>query len=174
MVWGPAWLSRLPEAVPSSRLLRLLRLRLLSMEVMLEEEVVRERASRVIPADGTERRERPLIFHSRCRRSLRCGNTAKKCKTCKQRGKPKKAPLKAECTSKRCFKIKEDAKEKKKSTRVIKRNQRENRSSTSCSKAGDWGQSPCWRSRLHSDRERQRLQKDGWLPLKGLQAFCKR
>lgn len=60
MVWGPAWLSRFPVAVPSSRLLRLLRLRLLSMEVMLEEEVVRERARRVIPADGTERRRTPI------------------------------------------------------------------------------------------------------------------
>lgn len=57
MVWGPAWLSRAPLVLPSSRLLRLLRLRLLSIEVMLEEEVVRERARRVIPADGTERRE---------------------------------------------------------------------------------------------------------------------
>lgn len=53
MVWGVAWLSRPPVALASSRLLRLLRLRLLSMEVMLEEEVVRERARRVIPADGT-------------------------------------------------------------------------------------------------------------------------
>lgn len=52
MVWGPDWLSMSP--LPSSRLLRLLRLRLLSMEVMLEEEVVRERARRVIPADGTD------------------------------------------------------------------------------------------------------------------------
>lgn len=52
MVWGLAWLSRAPVALPSSRLLRLLRLRLLSMEVMLEEEAVRERARRVIPADG--------------------------------------------------------------------------------------------------------------------------
>lgn len=60
MVWGPAWLSRFPVAGPSSRLLRLLRLRLLSMEVMLEEEVVRERARRVIPADGTERAETPI------------------------------------------------------------------------------------------------------------------
>ncbi len=72
MVWGPAWLSRAPVALPSSRLLRLLRLRLLSMEVMLEEEVVRERARRVIPADGTEKERRALIFHShsaetRCR-----------------------------------------------------------------------------------------------------------
>lgn len=77
MVWGPAWLSRFPAAVPSSRLLRLLRLRLLSMEVMLEEEVVRERARRVIPADGTERRERdaikiPLRPHAG---SPLCGNT---------------------------------------------------------------------------------------------------
>lgn len=53
MVWGVAWLSSPPVALASSRLLRLLRLRLLSMEVMLEEEVVRERARRVIPADGT-------------------------------------------------------------------------------------------------------------------------
>lgn len=53
MVWGVAWLSRPPAALASSRLLRLLRLRLLSMEVMLEEEAVRERARRVIPADGT-------------------------------------------------------------------------------------------------------------------------
>lgn len=30
------------------------------MEVMLEEEVVRERARRVIPAEGTERRETPI------------------------------------------------------------------------------------------------------------------
>lgn len=30
------------------------------MEVMLEEEVVRERARRVIPADGTKRRETPI------------------------------------------------------------------------------------------------------------------
>lgn len=66
MVWGPAWLSRAPLALPSSRLLRLLRLRLLSMEVMLEEEVVRERARRVIPADGTEKGRRALIFHSCC------------------------------------------------------------------------------------------------------------
>lgn len=76
MVWGPAWLSRFPLAVPSSRLLRLLRLRLLSMEVMLEEEVVRERARRVIPADGTERRETaidiPLMLHTD---SLLGGNT---------------------------------------------------------------------------------------------------
>lgn len=58
MVWGLAWLSRAPLVLPSSRLLRLLRLRLLSMEVMLEEEVVRERARRVIPADGTEKGRR--------------------------------------------------------------------------------------------------------------------
>lgn len=55
MVWGATWLSRVPAAaLPSSRPLMLLRLRLLSIEVMLEEEVVRERARRVIPADGTE------------------------------------------------------------------------------------------------------------------------
>ena len=36
------------------------------MEVMLEEEVVRERARRVIPADGTEKGRRALIFQSRC------------------------------------------------------------------------------------------------------------
>lgn len=66
MVWGVAWLSRPPEALPSSRLLRLLRLRLLSMEVMLEEEVVRERARRVIPADGTRKRRRHvLVFRLR-------------------------------------------------------------------------------------------------------------
>lgn len=75
MVWGPAWLSRAPVALPSSRLLRLLRLRLLSMEVMLEEEVVRERARRVIPADGTEKERRALIFHSRLHTdSEHCGN----------------------------------------------------------------------------------------------------
>ncbi|TNN52503.1 hypothetical protein EYF80_037270 [Liparis tanakae] len=52
-------MKRVSTALPSSRLLRLLRLRLLSMEVMEEEEVVRERARRVIPTDGTEReRER--------------------------------------------------------------------------------------------------------------------
>lgn len=56
MVWGPAWLSRALVVLPSSKLLRLLRLRLLSMEVMLEEEVVRERARRVIPTDATEMR----------------------------------------------------------------------------------------------------------------------
>ena len=70
MVWGLAWLSRAPVALPSSRLLRLVRLRLLSMEVMLEEEVVRERARRVIPADGTEKKwkrdcDAYLIFCSR-------------------------------------------------------------------------------------------------------------
>lgn len=79
MVWGPAWLSRFPAAVPSSRLLRLLRLRLLSMEVMLEEEVVRERARRVIPADGTERRERErdaikILLRPHAGSPL-CGNT---------------------------------------------------------------------------------------------------
>lgn len=58
MVWGVAWLSRPPVALASSRLLRLLRLRLLSMEVMLEEEAVRERARRVIPADGTAKQSR--------------------------------------------------------------------------------------------------------------------
>ena len=52
MVWGQTWLSRAPVVLPSSRLLKL-RLRLLSMEVMLEEEVVRERARRLRPADGT-------------------------------------------------------------------------------------------------------------------------
>lgn len=67
MVWGLAWLSRAPVAPPSSRLLRLLRLRLLSMEVMLEDEVVRERVRRVIPADGTETEKRiniPLTQHT--------------------------------------------------------------------------------------------------------------
>lgn len=62
MVLGPAWLSSFPlaaEVVPSSKLLRLFRLRVLSMEVMLEEEVVRVRERRVIPADGTERNETP-------------------------------------------------------------------------------------------------------------------
>lgn len=54
MVWGLFWLSRAPAPGPSSGLLRL-RMRLLSMEAMLEEEVVRERPRRVIPADGTER-----------------------------------------------------------------------------------------------------------------------
>ena len=54
MVCGPAWVSSMPVALPSRRLLRLLRLRLLSMEAMLEEEVVRERARRVIPTDDTE------------------------------------------------------------------------------------------------------------------------
>jgi len=53
MVCGPAWESSMPTALPSSRLLRLLRLRLLSMEVMLEEEAVRERARRVMPTDDT-------------------------------------------------------------------------------------------------------------------------
>lgn len=71
MVWGPAWLSRAPVALPSSRLLRLLRLRLLSMEVMLEEEVVRERARRVIPADGTETQKHALIFQSHITRAQR-------------------------------------------------------------------------------------------------------
>lgn len=71
MVWGVAWLSNTPVALPSSRLLRLLRLRLLSMEVMLEEEVVRERARRVIPADGTEKERCKLIFHSCCT-EIRC------------------------------------------------------------------------------------------------------
>lgn len=62
MVWGVAWLSSPPVALPSSRLLRLLRLRLLSMEVMLEEEVVRERARRVIPADGTAKQSDGSAF----------------------------------------------------------------------------------------------------------------
>lgn len=68
MVWGVAWLSSPPVALVSSRLLRLLRLRLLSMEVMLEEEVVRERARRVIPADGTakqNRERRVLAFNGK-------------------------------------------------------------------------------------------------------------
>lgn len=56
MVWGLAWLSKAPGTPPSSKLLRLLRLRLLSMEVMLEEEAVRERARRVIPTVGTKKR----------------------------------------------------------------------------------------------------------------------
>lgn len=60
MVWGLAWLSRTPVVLPSSRLLRL-RLRLLSTEVMLEEEVVRERARRDIPADGTRTQHSSII-----------------------------------------------------------------------------------------------------------------
>lgn len=62
MVWGPAGLSSFPlaaEVVPSSKLLRLFRLRVLSMEVILEEEVVRVRDRRVIPTDGTERSKAP-------------------------------------------------------------------------------------------------------------------
>lgn len=74
MVWGPALLSRLPVVPPSSRLLMLLRLRLLSMEVMLEEEVVRERAKRVIPAEGTERETRVNIPLTRPTDSVQRGN----------------------------------------------------------------------------------------------------
>lgn len=78
MVWGVAWLSRPPEALPSSRLLRLLRLRVLSMEVMLEEEVVRERARRVIPADGTRKRRRHvLVFCSRPTQTRRGAGTSR-------------------------------------------------------------------------------------------------
>ena len=73
MVWGPAWLSRAPVALPSSRLLRLLRLRLLSMEVMLDEEAVRERARRVIPADGTEEHKQGINIPLTRRRERRCG-----------------------------------------------------------------------------------------------------
>lgn len=45
------------------------------MEVMLEEEVVRERARRVIPADGTGEEEQALIFHSHRTDSVQRGNT---------------------------------------------------------------------------------------------------
>lgn len=78
MVWGPTWLSRAPVALPSNRLLRLLRLRLLSMEVMLEEEVVRERARRVIPADGTEseKKRRVNIPFARRGDSPQCGSAS--------------------------------------------------------------------------------------------------
>lgn len=111
MVWGPDWLSRFPVAVPSSRLLRLLRLRLLSMEVMLEEEVVRERARRVIPADGTEGREReregqPLVFHS-CHTETHCSVGTFRCPAAATKEvldmqtslKRKKTLLKDDCTS---------------------------------------------------------------------------
>lgn len=91
MVWGLAWLSRTPVALPSSRLLRLLRLRLLSMEVMLEEEVVRERVRRVIPADGTETQRDALKFQARGSQTLgrrgRCSHSRmeqqQKCLPCK-------------------------------------------------------------------------------------------
>lgn len=107
MVWGVAWLSSPPVALASSRLLRLLRLRLLSMEVMLEEEVVRDRARRVIPADGTAEQggeRQGSGFRVQWRR-LQCGGTettelagASACKTTlkTQRGKENTKKLMAD------------------------------------------------------------------------------
>lgn len=78
--------------------------------------MVRERARRVIPADGTERRETPIEIPLTPHAAFRCTEEALKHADGRKR----------------------HLKQKKKGTTKQK-----HKSSESCSKTGDWEQNPC-------------------------------